>query len=185
MRAVLLLIFPLFFVFGCANAQDAHFEPDEGFVEETVKPKLEVKQRHDDHDQPRPYDGERDAMADVDTTLQTAKINGKKALIVMGANWCHDSRGLAERFEREEFQSLLADNYELVYVSAGTKPRQNDQNREVSARFGVEKIEGTPTVFIVDADENVLNAESTGYWRKADSIPVDMSFAYFEHYANK
>lgn len=137
------------------------------------------------HDEPRPYDGERDAMADVDAAIAAAEQNGTKALVVMGANWCHDSRALAARFEQDQFQTLIAEHYELVYVSAGTEPGENDQNREISKRFGVEEIEGTPTIFIVNIDEEVLNTESTGYWRRAESIPVDMSYAYFLHYAEQ
>ncbi len=178
MRTVSILILTLMLGVGCADAQVES-------VEIQTPKKVHAEERHDDHDQPRPYDGERNAQEDVNAVLAAAQASGKKALIVMGANWCHDSRGLAARFERSEFQTLLSSEYELVYVSAGTKPRQNDQNREISARFGVEKIKGTPTVFIVDQNENVLNTESTGYWRNADSIPTDMSFAYFQHYANK
>ena len=178
MRILSVLIFTAVMSIGGADAQ-------EHATTEKEHSKVHATERTKAHEGPRPYDGERDALADVDQALAAAQLNGTKALIVMGANWCHDSRGLAGRFERAEFQTLIADNYELVYVSAGTETRQNDQNREVSKRFGVDKIEGTPTVFIVDGEGSVLNSESTGYWRRADSIPVDMSYAYFEFYSGK
>lgn len=153
-------------------------------VETLASPKkIHATIRHDEN--PRPFDITRDAMADVDAALAIAESRGTKALIVMGANWCHDSRGLAGRLDRPEFQTLVANHYELVYVSAGDKKGQNDQNRDISKRFGVKKIKGTPTVFIAEPDGNVLNPESTGYWRHADSIPVDMSYAYLEYYAKK
>ena len=180
MRVFTLTLISVGLSFGCANAQ----EPA-GNEHKKVEIKVRADKGHDQHDGPRPYDGERDATADVNAAIDQAKLTGKKALIVMGANWCHDSRGLAGRFERPEFQSLIRDEYELVYVSAGTNPGQNNQNREISQRFGVEKIEGTPTIFIVTGEGEVLNAESTGYWRRADSIPTDMSFAYFDYYANR
>ncbi len=131
------------------------------------------------------YDAQVDAVAQVDAALVRAGANGTKALIVMGANWCHDSRGLAARFSRPEFQTLISQNYELVYVNAGTDPGQKDQNQTISKRFGVDAIQGTPTVFIAKPDGTVLNGESTGYWRHADAIPTDMSFAYFDMYAKK
>ena len=131
------------------------------------------------------YNADTDSMADVDAALARAGEHGTKALIVIGADWCHDSRGMAARLDKPEFQTLIADNYELVYVSAGTNPGQKNQNREVSQRFGVDQIEGTPTVFIVKADGTVLNPDSAGYWRRADSIPVDMSYAYLDMYAKK
>ena len=178
MRFLLPILLVFFVSVSCAGAQESNTTEAK-----SVDNHVQATKRHDDN--PRPYDGERDAMSDVDAALTAARENGKKALVIMGANWCHDSRGLAGRFERPEFQTLIGNAYELVYVSAGTKPGQNDQNREISQRFGVEKIKGTPTIFIIGADGQVLNAESTGYWRRADSIPVDMSFAYFDYYAKK
>lgn len=178
MRKLALIILASIITVSTACAQDHTSK------EVTQKPvKVHATERHDDD--PRPFDIERDAMADVDAALSNAGINGTKALIVMGANWCHDSRGFAGRLKRPEFQTLISNAYELVYVSAGENPGQNDQNPEVSERFGVVKVKGTPTVFIVEADGTVLNTESTGYWRRADSIPVDMSYAYLEYYANK
>ncbi|PHR94232.1 MAG: protein-disulfide isomerase [Robiginitomaculum sp.] len=138
-----------------------------------------------EHVELRPFDDNSDAMADVDAALERARSRGVRTVIVMGANWCHDSRALATRLDTPAFKTLISENFELVYVSAGSKPGQNDQNRAVSKRFGVEKIEGTPTVFIATPDGSVLNAESAGYWRRADGVPNDMTYAYFDHYAKK
>ena len=41
-------------------------------------------------------------MDDVQKALVKAKSSNKLLLIVMGAQWCHDSRGLAKNFENEE-----------------------------------------------------------------------------------
>ncbi len=145
------------------------------------------------HEKPRfisnpdytPYDLKADAMANVDAALARAQENGHKVIVVMGANWCHDSRGFAARMDKPAFKALLADHYEVVYVGVGEKPGQKDQNRAVSQRFGIDQITGTPTVFILDKDGNWLNRESTNYWRHAEAIPDDMSYAYLEHYARK
>jgi thioredoxin-related protein len=169
---------------ACILSVSAACAQEHAPAETVTSPKeVHATTRHDEN--PKPFDITRDAMADVDAALTRAEARGTKALIVMGANWCHDSRGLAGRLERPEFQTLVANQYELVYVSAGDKKGQNNQNRNISERFGVEKIKGTPTVFIVDPDGEVLNTESTGYWKRADSIPVDMSYAYLEFYAKK
>lgn len=159
---------------GCAHAQEGHADKSAD-----TKPHVQTNAAY------KPYDADANSMVDVDKALARAKTRGTKVMVVMGANWCHDSRGLAARLNTPEFQTLIADNYELVYVSAGTDPGQKDQNRDVSKRFGVDAIEGTPTVFITAADGTVLNENSAGFWRRADSIPVDMSYAYFDMYANK
>jgi len=133
----------------------------------------------------RLFNDDTDPMVDIDKALVRARVRGTKIMVVMGGNWCHDSTGFTARMDKPAFRALIEKNYELVYVNAGTRPRQKDQNRAVSKRFGVAAIAGTPTVFIVDIDGTVLNPDSAGYWRYADSIPEDMSYAYLAYYADK
>lgn len=137
---------------------------------------------HDNHNEPRPYDAEADAKADVEATLTAARESGKLALIVMGANWCHDSRGLAAHFESEEFKSeIITPNYELLYIDVGEK----DRNEDISARFGVDDIVGTPTVFIVTGEGEVLNLETAPTWRNAASRTREEIEDYFQGYASE
>lgn len=174
MRRVFIATLATVMFSGCAYAQDSHSDT-------TADAKPHV-QEHTDY---KPYNANANSMVDIDKALARARVRGTKVMVVMGANWCHDSRGLAARLAKPEFQTLIAQNYELVYVSAGIDSGQKNQNRDVSKRFGVEAIEGTPTVFIAAPDGTVLNADSAGYWRNADSIPADMSYAYFDMYAKK
>ena len=131
------------------------------------------------------YDPDINAAQSVDKAMEKARMNGHKLIVVMGANWCHDSRDFAERMSKPAFQNLLKDNYEIVYISVGTKPGQKDQNALLAKRFDVYPIVGTPTVLIMDYEGNVLNKNSAGYWRHAAAIPEDMSLAYFKAYAGK
>lgn len=176
MRKILIAAVVTILMSGCVQTH-----AQEGHTNKTTDAKPHVKV----HAEYKPYNEDANSMVDIDKALARARVRGTKVMVVMGANWCHDSRGLAARFAEPEFQSLIADNYELVYVSVGTKPGQKDQNREVSKRFGVDAIVGTPTVFIAAPDGIVLNPDSAGYWRRADSIPADMSYAYFDMYAGE
>ena len=47
------------------------------------------------HPDARSYAVTPDAMADVDAALARASASGKRVLLVLGANWCHDIRALA------------------------------------------------------------------------------------------
>lgn len=117
-----------------------------------------------------------DVMADVDKTLATAKANGKLALIVMGATWCHDSRGLVKRFRADGIAPTLDANYETLYVDVG----HLDQARAVNQRFGMPSIYATPTVMIVDPETGTLkNSKTMHLWRNADSISHDVTKQYF------
>jgi len=133
----------------------------------------------------RIYTADTNSMADIDKAMARARLRDTKVLVVMGANWCHDSRGFAARMDQPEFKALVEQNYELVYVNVGAEPGQKNQNRAVSKRFGVAAIVGTPTVFIVGTDGSVLNPYSAGYWRNTDSIPEDINYAYLAYYADK
>jgi len=132
------------------------------------------------HDEPRPYDPAADAEIDINHTLLAAKEEGKLGLLVFGANWCHDSRGLAAHFEKPRFQTLLRSHYKMTYVDVGQKNR----NIDLARKFGVENIVGTPTVFVTDSDGNVLNLDTAPTWRNAASRTEDDIFDYFRGFAH-
>ncbi len=117
----------------------------------------------------------------VDAAIIKAAQSGKKALIVMGANWCHDSRSLATHFEKPRFKRLIQTFYILEYVDVGHK----DKNQNIAKRFGLDGTGGTPTVLIVDGTGTLLNPEEAPTWRNAASRTEDEIFEYFEVYADK
>ena len=128
---------------------------------------------------PRPFDPSANAMQDVDAALLTARTTGKLPLLILGGNWCHDSRGLAAKFEIEPLKTLIETSYQTVWVDVGHR----DRNLDVAKRFGVDKILGTPTVIILSADGKVVNADTVHDWRTADSKPFDETVEYFASFA--
>ncbi|WP_260483114.1 thioredoxin family protein [Sphingomicrobium flavum] len=122
------------------------------------------------HPEARPFDEAADAMAAVDAALAAAAEQDKKMLLIMGANWCHDSRGLAGLFETPRFAELIRQHYALVYVDAG-KPREDAANNmAVAQRFGVDRLIGTPNLFVIDGDGQLLNSvENVTGWTDAAS----------------
>lgn len=135
---------------------------------------------HAKHNEPRPYDKAADARADVNEAKARAKISGKKTIVAMGANWCHDSRAFAAQFEKPRFQDLLNDHFELVYVDVGEK----DRNIDIAKKFGVEDIVGTPTVFVLSSESDVLNLETAPTWRNAASRSESEIYDYFRDFAH-
>ncbi len=129
--------------------------------------------------EPRPFDETRDAMADVDAALARAEARGVRALLVLGGNWCHDSRGLAAKFGTPALAALIAGKYELVWVDVGRR----DRNLDVAKRFGVGDLLGTPTVLIVSPAGALLNAGSVHDWRDAASRSQAEILAYFSEQA--
>lgn len=129
-----------------------------------------------------PYEPSPDVMGDVDNVLAKARSADKLALIVMGATWCHDSRGLVRRLRDEEVDAVLDQNYEVLFVDVG----HLEGAREVNQRFGMPSIYATPTVMIIDPDsEKLTNGRTMHIWRNADSISYGETRSYFAHEAEK
>jgi len=145
----------------------------------TIVENLDVAPKADND--PRPYEDTRLAQADVDATLFAARTAKKNALIIMGANWCHDSRALARHFETPKFQTLFSTEYETVFVDVG----QKDRNLDIAQRFGLSEIVGTPTVFIISPKGKVLNLDSAVTWRNSASMEGDDIYRYFADFAKE
>ena len=134
----------------------------------------------DSHTEPRPYDKTVKAWDSVDQAFARARHSQKRVMLVMGANWCHDSRALAGHFETPKFQTLIHESYELVYVDVGQKNR----NTDIAQVYGIDSIVGTPTVMILSPEGVLLNASTAPTWRNAASRTQDDVFIYFSAYAS-
>ncbi|MDC0886817.1 thioredoxin family protein [Altererythrobacter sp.] len=128
-----------------------------------------------DHPEARAFttSADTDAMADVDAALAAAQVSGKYVLIAMGANWCHDSRAFAGWLETPRFAALMAERYEVVLVNAGMPQTGDANNLDVAKRFGIDTLEGTPTVMVLAPDGTLLNAGTAKTWRNAASRSED------------
>ncbi len=133
------------------------------------------------HPEARPYDKAVDAAAAVDAALARAALAEKRVILVMGANWCHDSRGLAGWFAQRRFAAMLQDKYEIVYIDVGKRAR----NIDIARRFGIKAIKGTPTVLVLSPGGDLLNRKSAPKWRDAASREEDDIFTYFDQFATE
>jgi thiol-disulfide isomerase/thioredoxin len=126
------------------------------------------------------YQPSADPLADVQEALSRAGKTNRLALVVLGANWCHDSRALAARLHRTPLAEVIEQNYELVLVDVGFY----EQGRAVTQQFGVAHYYATPTVLIVDpSDGQLVNDEDRHIWGNAYRIDMPSSVEYFEKWA--
>lgn len=122
------------------------------------------------------YPASDDAMADVDAALERAAGSGRLALIVLGADWCHDSRALANRLQDEPLAGLVSRHYEVLLVDVGYLER----GRDIVNRFGVPGYYATPTVLIVEPGTGrLVNADDRHQWGAAAGIGEKESMDYF------
>ena len=122
-----------------------------------------------------------DAMADVSRAIETAQDNRKLVLVVMGANWCHDSRALASRLYDPPLDTIISENYETVFVDVGYL----EKGKDVIASLGTPVYYATPSVLIVNpVNSEVINAHNRHQWADAASISMQASIDYFQQVVN-
>jgi hypothetical protein len=125
------------------------------------------------HPEAKSYAVTPDAMGDVDAALARAAASGKRVLLVMGGNWCHDSRALAGWLETPRFAALVAERYELVFVNVGLPQTGDGHNLDVPRRFGLADVPGTPALLVLTADGKAVNLDTAASWRNAGSRSED------------
>ncbi|WP_165190748.1 thioredoxin family protein [Caulobacter soli] len=105
---------------------------------------------------PYPYDEKADAEADVAAALKRAKKAHKLTLIDFGGNWCPDCRIFAGLIEQPDLKAFVDKHYEVVTVNVG----RYDQNMQIPARYGIDKLKGVPTFLVVDTKGKLVNPDA-------------------------
>ncbi|MBU7579521.1 MAG: thioredoxin family protein [Porphyrobacter sp.] len=151
--------------------------PDAILPEATPEAPVAAVPEASPHPEARSYAVSPDAMGDVDAALARAAANGKRVLVVLGANWCHDSRALAGWLETPRFAALVAERYELVFVNVGMPQTGDGHNLDVARRFGLDDVPGTPALLVLSPEGRALNLDTAASWRNAGSRAEDAIFA--------
>ena len=122
-----------------------------------------------------------DSMADLNAGFDAARESNKLALVVMGANWCHDSRALAARIYEEPLSTTIDEQYEIIFIDVGYL----EKGKDVITRLGIPAYYATPTVLIVEpVSGQVVNAGNRHQWANAASISMQESVEYFGQFTN-
>jgi hypothetical protein len=129
------------------------------------------------HPEARAFSASADSSADVDAALVRASAAGKRVLLVMGANWCHDSRALAGWLATPRFAALVAERYELVFVNVGMPQTGDGHNLGIARRFGLADLPGTPALLVLTAEGRAVNLDTAASWRNAASRSEEAIFA--------
>lgn len=137
-----------------------------------------------------PFDPEADARSALQLALAAAAVEDAAGqgqsvhvLAIFGANWCHDSRALAGWLESPRFRALTGKHFMVVYIDTGVPQTGEGRNLELAEQFGVHDITGTPTMLVIDANEQLLNTpEDAKSWRNASMRSEDEIYAWLESF---
>ena len=123
-----------------------------------------------------------DPVADVQQAIEQADEKDRLALVVLGANWCHDSRALAARLYRSPLADTIQEHYELVLVDVGFY----ELDSAVLQQLVIPQYYATPTVVIVDPSSGQpVNNDDRHIWGNAYRIDMESSVEYFDKMGNE
>ncbi|MFN7177045.1 MAG: thioredoxin family protein [Thermaurantiacus sp.] len=126
-----------------------------------------------------PYDAEADAHGELDAAFERAQARGTRVLVKFGGNWCPDCRIFAGMLELAPVRAYADAQYEIVAVDVG----RYERNMDVVTRFGMDELEGVPTVIITTATGEIINTGTSAEWRTArERNPQDV-LDYLVRYA--
>lgn len=170
-----------FAVTGTEKTPDKGAHPSFNAVEEQMMRLAMTAAYADAAAAPAPFDEAADARAQIDAAFAAATRDGRKVLMILGGNWCHDSRALARRLADPGLAPLIERKFHTVFVDVGRR----DRNLWLARRFGVDALAGTPTILIASPDGALLNADSISELTNADVRTVAEITAYFKSFANE
>jgi thiol-disulfide isomerase/thioredoxin len=103
---------------------------------------------------PAPYDPAANAAGQVAQAQARAQASGKRLLIDLGGNWCPDCRLLAALMREPEVAAFIDAHYEVAMIDVG----RMDRNLDIPARWGVRRLEGVPSVLVIDGAGRLADA---------------------------
>lgn len=121
-----------------------------------------------------------DAPAAVDAALADAAQTGRPAVLVFGADWCHDSRALAKVLTSPAFRDEFGRRFSVTFIDVAHPQTGAGRNLDLAARFGVKHLRSTPALVVVGTDGKPLNsAKDAVSWRNADSRGASATLGWF------
>lgn len=104
------------------------------------------------------YDESADARADLKAALATARAEGKKVMVVFGANWCPDCIVLDKAMKDGRIKARVEREFVTVKVDVARFKKHLD----LADQLGVPLKKGIPTLAVLDADGRTLYATLEG-----------------------
>ena len=79
-------------------------------------------------------------------------------MVVFGADWCHDSTGLAKVLTGPAFREEFGARFSVTFIDVGVPQVGKGRNLDLIARYGVKRMRGTPALFVIGPDGRPRNS---------------------------
>ena len=132
------------------------------------------------------YPVEADAIKVYSAAVVHATLSNANAVIVFGADWCHDSRALGEVLTSAAFKREFGNRFEVTFINVGRPQTGEGRNLALVQRLGVKNLKSTPALFVLRGDGKLLNGKKDAVsWRNAESRGADKVLAWFRGFDKK
>lgn len=115
----------------------------------------------------------------AETVVQTtahAVANDKLLLLVLGAHWCHDSRGLASSMSTPAVDQVVQSRFETLFIDVA----YYRDVRWLTEQYGYPGYFATPSVMVINPKTNqLLNMQSMAMWNTAHDVALEDVEDYF------
>ncbi|MDC8830758.1 hypothetical protein [Alteromonas gilva] len=116
-------------------------------------------------------------QAVLNEALGNARQASTLVAVVLGAQWCHDSRALADFMQSPALATPLAE-FEMVTIDVGFL----ENKKSLIAQLDYPAYFATPTLLLVDpATQQVVNRASLIRWQNAHNESADALASYLQH----
>jgi thioredoxin 1 len=123
-----------------------------------------------------PYDEDADATQVISKAIVEAKVEKLPVVIIFGANWCPDCRGLSEAISHGQNAHLIAEEFKVVKVNVGNF----DTNLDIASKYGNPISGGIPGAAILSFEGKLVYVTKPGELANARSKSDDGLYIFLK-----
>jgi thiol:disulfide interchange protein len=116
---------------------------------------------------PKLYDPDANAKAEIAKALNEAGREHKRVLLVFGANWCPDCHALDYRFHQEPIKALVESNFIVVHVDTGEGEGRYAKNVDLADQYQIPLKKGIPAIAVLSERGLLLSSQRDGQFSSA------------------
>jgi thioredoxin 1 len=109
------------------------------------------------------YDEAADARTEITQAIRAAHVDGRRILLVFGANWCGDCLALDARFHEPPAKPIVDANFHVIHVDIG----RGNKNQDLAQKYGIPLDRGVPAVAVLDTNGVLLYSQKNGEFEPA------------------
>jgi hypothetical protein len=133
--------------------------------------------------QPQIYDTRADGEQQFTDAVRQAKLEHKRVLLDLGANWCGDSQAMFRVLStNREIQHFISENYVFDLIDVN-QHGLHSRNARLLDRLGNPITNGIPVLLILDENGTVLNSDPDERLRDSDHEHPLVVLAYLRKWA--